>query len=206
MRSWRLNSIRAQMHNHTALLLLLHTSMVLKLFGYPRTTCTPQVAIVLVEKKVPFEFVSIDLTKGQHKAPEYLAHQPFGQLPYIVRSPPRFFPLVLRQLYRNYTGRRCPHPLREPRDMSLDRRQVPQPGHEARPHRCEGKALFEQAVSEFDSHGWKTIIEQTLQRQGRFDVSFDTMEGESAMRWRPLGHSESVRKLVDLCEYIITLP
>jgi glutathione S-transferase len=57
--------------------------MVLKLYGNPLSTCTQRVATVLHEKNVPFEIVSIDLSKGEHKRPEYLAKQPFGQVPYI---------------------------------------------------------------------------------------------------------------------------
>ncbi|KAH7884261.1 thioredoxin-like protein [Phlebopus sp. FC_14] len=57
--------------------------MVLKLYGYPTSTCTLRVACVLKEKDVPFEFVAIDLVKGEHKAPDFVAKQPFGQVPYI---------------------------------------------------------------------------------------------------------------------------
>ena len=58
--------------------------MVLKLFGDPLSTCTLSVAIVFHEKQVPFEFHSIDFAKGEHKSPEYLRKQPFGQVPYLV--------------------------------------------------------------------------------------------------------------------------
>ena len=59
--------------------------MVLKLYGYYRDTCTPRVAMILREKNVPFEFINVDMTKGEHKSPEYMKHQPFGSTPYIVR-------------------------------------------------------------------------------------------------------------------------
>lgn len=58
--------------------------MVLKLYGPPLSTCTRRVAIVLHEKQVPFELHPINFAKGEHKAPEFLARQPFGQAPYIV--------------------------------------------------------------------------------------------------------------------------
>ncbi|KIJ10791.1 hypothetical protein PAXINDRAFT_172063 [Paxillus involutus ATCC 200175] len=57
--------------------------MVLKLYGYSTSTCTLRVAVVLKEKDVPFEFHAVDLTKGEHKAPAFIANQPFGQVPYI---------------------------------------------------------------------------------------------------------------------------
>jgi glutathione S-transferase len=59
--------------------------MALKLYGTARSTCTRRVALVLHEKKVPFELVEVDLGKGENKSPEYLKKQPFGQVPYIVR-------------------------------------------------------------------------------------------------------------------------
>ena len=59
--------------------------MVLKLVGSPYSTCGQRVAIVLREKNVPYELVPIDFAKGEHKTPEYLEKQPFGQVPYIVR-------------------------------------------------------------------------------------------------------------------------
>ncbi|KAI0092235.1 glutathione transferase [Irpex rosettiformis] len=60
--------------------------MVLKLVGNPLSTCTRRVAIILKEKQVPFEFVLVDFAKGEHKSPEFLKNQPFGQVPYIVED------------------------------------------------------------------------------------------------------------------------
>jgi len=57
--------------------------MVLTLYGFPRSVNTQRVQIVLEEKNVPFSFVSIDLTKGQQKTPEYLEKHPFGVVPCI---------------------------------------------------------------------------------------------------------------------------
>ena len=58
--------------------------MVLKLYGFHLSTCTRTVATVLHEKNVPFQFIPVDISKGEQKAPEYVAKQPFGQVPYIV--------------------------------------------------------------------------------------------------------------------------
>ncbi|KAF8175846.1 glutathione S-transferase [Pholiota molesta] len=57
--------------------------MVLKLYGYPMSTCTRRVGIILYEKKVPFEIVPVDISKGEQKKPEYLEKHPFGVVPYI---------------------------------------------------------------------------------------------------------------------------
>ena len=58
--------------------------MVLQLHGFSHSTCTTRVATVLKEYNVPFEFVSVDLTKGEHKAESFMKIQPFGQVPFIV--------------------------------------------------------------------------------------------------------------------------
>ena len=57
--------------------------MVLKIYGHLATPCTQRVLIVVEELNISYELVNVDFTKGEHKTPEYLAHQPFGQLPYI---------------------------------------------------------------------------------------------------------------------------
>lgn len=59
--------------------------MVLKLYGVHASHHAALVGAVLNEKKVPFEFVSVYLSSnGDHKTPEFLSKQPYGQIPYIV--------------------------------------------------------------------------------------------------------------------------
>lgn len=59
--------------------------MVLKLYGFPISTCTKRVVVTLKEHNVPYELIVIDITKGVQKDPSYKEIQPFGQIPYIVR-------------------------------------------------------------------------------------------------------------------------
>jgi glutathione S-transferase len=58
--------------------------MVLKLYGVPLSPSVIRVGVVLHEKNIPFEFVTVDLAKGEHKTPEFKAKNPFEQIPYIV--------------------------------------------------------------------------------------------------------------------------
>ena len=53
----------------------------MKIFGNPMSTCTRRVMMALHEKQAKFDFVSIDFAKGEHKGPENMARQPFGQIP-----------------------------------------------------------------------------------------------------------------------------
>ncbi len=55
----------------------------LTVYGNYLSTCTRKVLCLLAEKEAPFEFVVVDFTKGEHKKPNYLARQPFGQVPAI---------------------------------------------------------------------------------------------------------------------------
>ena len=68
-------------------------TMVLKLYGAYRSPWVRHglAAAVLHEKQVPFELVSVDLANGEQKSPEYLAKQPYGQVPYIVCGSLIFF-------------------------------------------------------------------------------------------------------------------
>ncbi|KAG1721322.1 glutathione S-transferase [Suillus occidentalis] len=54
-----------------------------KLYGYPLSTCTRLVALICKEKNIPYEYINIDLAKGEQNTPAFTANQPFGQVPYI---------------------------------------------------------------------------------------------------------------------------
>jgi glutathione S-transferase len=60
--------------------------MVVKLHGFVYSTNTQRVFLVLKELNIPFEYVVVDLKKGEHKSAEYLAKHPFGVVPFMVRS------------------------------------------------------------------------------------------------------------------------
>jgi glutathione S-transferase len=55
----------------------------MKVFGHPASTCTRKVLCTLAEKGASFEFVVVDIMKGEQKSPEHLARQPFGVVPAI---------------------------------------------------------------------------------------------------------------------------
>ncbi|PWY96138.1 glutathione S-transferase [Aspergillus sclerotioniger CBS 115572] len=58
--------------------------MVLKLYGFPHSTCTRRVRTALAEKGLDAEFIPIDLTKNEQKAESYLNDlQPFGKVPVL---------------------------------------------------------------------------------------------------------------------------
>ncbi|RPD58823.1 thioredoxin-like protein [Lentinus tigrinus ALCF2SS1-7] len=50
--------------------------MVLKLYGFARVTCTKRVRVVLEELNVPYEFIVVDIFKGEHKDDGFREHHP----------------------------------------------------------------------------------------------------------------------------------
>lgn len=56
---------------------------VVKVHGIPRSTCTMRVLATLTEKSVDFELIFVNLMKGEHKQPAFLALQPFGVIPVL---------------------------------------------------------------------------------------------------------------------------
>ncbi|KAJ6560956.1 glutathione S-transferase [Mycena sp. CBHHK59/15] len=136
--------------------------MVLKLFGAPMSTCTRRVAVVLVEKKVPFEFIVVDMAKGEHKSGAFTANQPFGQVPYIDDDG-----FVL------YESRAIGRYIQE---------KYPDQGTKLVPGGVQGKALFEQAASieysNFDPFCSKAVAEmifKPMKGQASDKSVFDTL-------------------------------
>ncbi len=58
-----------------------HTAI--KLYRHPLSGHAHRVELLLSLLKVPTELVFVDLAKGAHKQPEFLALNPFGQVPVI---------------------------------------------------------------------------------------------------------------------------
>ncbi|KAI0785898.1 glutathione S-transferase [Abortiporus biennis] len=81
--------------------------MALKLYGNPFSTCTRRVITVLKEYNVPYEMVVIDFSKGEHKAPGFVEHQPFGQVPYIVDNDLEVYEsrAICRYIAEKYRGK-----------------------------------------------------------------------------------------------------
>lgn len=55
--------------------------MVLKLYGPAMSTS--RVLVTILEKELPYEFILIDIAKGDQKSEEYRKLQPFGKVPVL---------------------------------------------------------------------------------------------------------------------------
>ncbi|KAH8822345.1 thioredoxin-like protein [Flagelloscypha sp. PMI_526] len=122
--------------------------MVLKFHGFNNSPCGKRVGIICQEKKIPFEFIQVDITKGQHKSPEYMQYQPFGQVPYIEDN--GFIVYESRAICRYLDDKYDQGPKLVPTDI-------------------EGKALFEQAASiesfNFDPFAFGAVREKLFKPQ-----------------------------------------
>ncbi|KAI3419857.1 Glutathione transferase [Psidium guajava] len=52
-----------------------------KVYGPPLSTAVSRVLACLLEKDVEFQLVPVNMAKGEHKKPDFLKIQPFGQVP-----------------------------------------------------------------------------------------------------------------------------
>eukprot|EP00246_Nothoceros_aenigmaticus_P015119 TRINITY_DN612_c1_g1_i4.p1 TRINITY_DN612_c1_g1~~TRINITY_DN612_c1_g1_i4.p1 ORF type:complete len:245 (-),score=27.12 TRINITY_DN612_c1_g1_i4:131-790(-) len=57
--------------------------MTIKVYGFPVSTATLRVVVVLQELGLQFELVSVSPTAGEARTPEHLKRQPFGQIPVL---------------------------------------------------------------------------------------------------------------------------
>jgi len=64
--------------------------MSIRLYGWPRSTAS-RVRWALEELGVPYEFVTLDREKGEHRTPEYLAISPAGKVPGLVDGGQAYF-------------------------------------------------------------------------------------------------------------------
>ena len=118
--------------------------MVLKIHGNAQASCTKRVLTVCEELGLPYELLPIDFQNKAHKAPAYLALQPFGQMPVIDDDG---FILFESRAIGRYLARQYGH----------ETRLIPDPAD------VRKTALFEQAASieltNFDPSAYGLAVE-----------------------------------------------
>ncbi|MGH7829890.1 MAG: glutathione S-transferase family protein [Candidatus Binatia bacterium] len=85
----------------------------IKLYHFPLSTNSRKVRIVLIEKGLEFEPITIDLTKKEQKNPDYLKIHPFGQVPALDDDG---FILYDSTIINEYLEDEYPHPPLLPED------------------------------------------------------------------------------------------
>ncbi|HKD66679.1 MAG TPA: glutathione S-transferase family protein [Candidatus Binataceae bacterium] len=56
----------------------------IKLYDFLPCPFGQKVRIVLAEKSLSYEFAAVDITKGEHRRPEFLRFNPYGRVPVLV--------------------------------------------------------------------------------------------------------------------------
>jgi glutathione S-transferase len=56
----------------------------IKLYDFKSSPNCQRVKVVLAEKNLPYDIISIDLRKGEQKKPEYLKLNPYGKVPVLM--------------------------------------------------------------------------------------------------------------------------
>nr|XP_043622328.1 glutathione S-transferase F11-like [Erigeron canadensis] len=65
--------------------------MVVKVYGPIKAACPQRVLACLLEFGVEFELINVDLDSNEHKQPDFLLKQPFGQVPVVEDGDFRLF-------------------------------------------------------------------------------------------------------------------
>lgn len=78
-----------------------------KVFGAAMSTCTRRVLMTLEEAGVEYELINVELSKGEHKQPEFLKRQPFGVIPAMEDGDLQLFEsrAISRYIASNYTDK-----------------------------------------------------------------------------------------------------
>ncbi len=117
----------------------------IKIFGSSVSTCTRKVLTTLAETNTPYELVTVDFAKGDHKKQPHLGRQPFGQVPAIDDDGFAFYEsrAICRYINEKVGGTLVPADLK-------------------------GRALMEQWISvetsNFTPHAMKFIYQYVFQR------------------------------------------
>ncbi|PIN16051.1 Glutathione S-transferase [Handroanthus impetiginosus] len=77
--------------------------MVVKMYGPAYGACPQRVLACLLELGLEFELIPIDILSGEHKKPDFLLMQPFGQVPAIEDGDFRLF--ESRAIIRYYAAK-----------------------------------------------------------------------------------------------------
>src|SRR4051812_28131685 len=73
--------------------------MLAKLYGYWRSSASWRVRWAFELKKIPFEYIPVNILKEEHKADAHLKRNPMGGLPVLEISPGNFVSQSMAMLF-----------------------------------------------------------------------------------------------------------
>ncbi|KAI3829592.1 hypothetical protein L1987_03718 [Smallanthus sonchifolius] len=95
--------------------------MAIKLYGAAGSTATLQVQACLAEKDLHYEFVSINMSYKEHKTPEFLSRNPFGQVPAFEDGDLKLFEsrAITQYLAHTYADKGNDVIIKDPKKMAI---------------------------------------------------------------------------------------
>nr|GEW24180.1 glutathione S-transferase-like [Tanacetum cinerariifolium] len=95
--------------------------MTIKVFGANGSTATLRVLACLAEKDLEYEFVTVDMPNKEHKKPEYLSRNPFGQVPALEDGDLKLFEsrAITQYLAHTYADKGTDLIIKDPKKMAI---------------------------------------------------------------------------------------
>ncbi|HVM98437.1 MAG TPA: glutathione S-transferase family protein, partial [Candidatus Acidoferrales bacterium] len=114
----------------------------MKFYAHPFSNNSMRAQLSLDEKRLDYEYVKVDLFKGEHKKPEFLAINPRGQVPALVDGDIRLYESVA---IVHYLEHRYPQPSLlpgEPKEMATCFRLIAEFNQKLDPTNIFGSVKF----------------------------------------------------------------
>ncbi|XP_076912865.1 glutathione S-transferase APIC-like [Bidens hawaiensis] len=95
--------------------------MAIKLYGAPASNATLRAKACLAEKGIEYEFVHVDMSKQEHKSPEFLSRNPFGQVPAFEEGDLKLFEsrAITQYLAHTYADKGSDLIIKDPKKMAI---------------------------------------------------------------------------------------
>ncbi|KAK9055817.1 hypothetical protein SSX86_026902 [Deinandra increscens subsp. villosa] len=95
--------------------------MALKLYGTVSSDGTQRVQACLHEKEVDFEFISVNISAGEHKTPRFIARNPFGEVPALEDGDVTLFEsrAITQYIANKYEGKGTDLIMKDPIQLAI---------------------------------------------------------------------------------------
>ncbi|KAK1428192.1 hypothetical protein QVD17_17021 [Tagetes erecta] len=93
----------------------------MKLYGVPISTATLRALACLSEKNLDYEFVPVNMSAKEHKTPQFLSRNPFGQVPAFEDADLKLFEsrAITQYLAHTYEDKGTDLIIRDPKKMAI---------------------------------------------------------------------------------------
>lgn len=132
----------------------------IKLYDFKSSPNCQRVKVVLAEKNLPYEIVSIDLTKKEQKNPDYLKMNPYGKVPVLTDDSTELYESLI---INEYLEEKYPNPPLMPKDPAK---------------KAKGRILVDYGMAHFDSAYQKLRMELMKEAKEQSQPIIDGAKGD----------------------------